>query len=197
MTILGTIASSTRQGQVSDTGAMFPLQAINVVNSATTTITFSNIPSTYASLQLRGIARQTGSGSTAAGTGGLLVRFNSDSGSNYANHVLYGTGASALSGGSASQTQMSLTNFPLGGNTANAFGLLVCDILDYANTNKYKTVRTLGGYDGNDTNGIVTLRSDLWMSTNAVNSLSILVSNNANVFFAPGTQFALYGVKSA
>jgi hypothetical protein len=26
---------------------------------------------------------------------------------------------------------------------------LLCDILDYANTNKYTTVRTLGGFDNN------------------------------------------------
>jgi hypothetical protein len=38
---------------------------------------------------------------------------------------------------------------------------LLVDILDYSNTNKYTTVRTLAGFDNNG-NGAVTSNSGLW-----------------------------------
>lgn len=169
------------------------IATVTVGSGGASTIDFNSIPSTYSHLQLRGLARiATGGG---AGTDALVLRFNSDSGSNYtSNHVLYGNGSSALAGAtSASQTSGFVVNFPASGATSNAFGVFVADILDYANTNKYKTVRGLGGYDGNDTNGIVTLRSFAWMNTNAVTSITL--SYFADI--AQYSHFALYGIKSA
>ena len=78
-------------GPVRDTGAMFPLQVITVGATATASITFSNIPATYSHLQIRAIAR-TNVASTADYP---QIRFNSDSGSNYAHHLLYGDGSAA------------------------------------------------------------------------------------------------------
>ena len=70
--------------------------------------------------------------------------------------------------------------------------IAVADILDFNSTNKYKTVRGLGGYDGNDTNGIVTFRSGAWMNTAAVTSITLLPNSS----FAQYSSFALYGVKA-
>jgi len=63
-------------------------------------------------------------------------------------------------------------------------------VLDYADTNKFKTVRSLGG---NDTNGggNVFLMSGFFQSTSAINSVTLFTDAN----FATTTQIALYGVK--
>ena len=76
-------------------------------------------------------------------------------------------------------------------STANCFGVAVIDILDYANTNKYKTYRSLTGGDANGS-GQVLLRSSNWRSTSAVTSMTLYpgVGN-----FTQYSSFALYGIK--
>lgn len=169
------------------------IATVSVGAGGASTVTFSGIPSTYSHLQIRGIARDATGGGT--GTDVFVMRFNSDSGANYtSNHVLFGNGSSASAAASGtSQTGGFITNFPASGETSNAFGVFVADVLDYANTNKNKTVRGLGGYDGNNTSGIVTFRSFAWMNTNAVTSITFSYFGN----FAQYSHFALYGIKSA
>lgn len=68
---------------------------------------------------------------------------------------------------------------------------VVVDILDYANTNKNKTIRVLAGVDNNGS-GEVALNSGLWPSTSALNTIKILTtSGNLNQY----SSFALYGIK--
>ena len=78
------------------------------------------------------------------------------------------------------------------GQTANAFAVCVIDILDYANGNKYKTIRTIGGYDING-GGQEGLFSNLWKNTNAITDITIKVVGGSN--FAQYSSFALYGIK--
>jgi hypothetical protein len=71
------------------------------------------------------------------------------------------------------------------------------DILDYANTNKFKTIRGLSGWNNNDTvdgNGSVRFISGLWRNTAAITSLKIVPE--AAVNFKQYSSFALYGVKA-
>lgn len=190
MPILGVIASS-----IAKIGSFDSIATVTAAsNGSSTTLTFSDIPQTYKHLQIRGIARATAAGSA---TIGLIAQFNSDSGTNYtSSHVVYGNGTSALSAASGtSQTSIVVSNYPYGGATTSSFGVVVIDILDYADTNKYKTVRALGGYDGNDSNGIVVLRSGAWMNTNAITSITLDRGIGTN--FAQYTTFALYGIKGA
>jgi hypothetical protein len=63
-------------------------------------------------------------------------------------------------------------------------------VLDYGNTNKNKTVKTLAGYDGNGS-GEIWFTSTLWNNTNAITSMTI--SSNFN--FTQYSSFALYGIK--
>ena len=72
------------------------------------------------------------------------------------------------------------------------FGATVCDILDYTNTNKYKTVRALSGHDQNGS-GVIQLRSGFWRSTSAITSITISNDQIANI--AEYTRFSLYGIK--
>lgn len=145
-------------------------------------ITFSSIPGTYSHLQIRAIAR------TASGTGAFL-QYNSDTGSNYTRHYLEGDGSTVAAGAGTSQTKI---DYLQAISTASTNAVNIVDILDYANTNKYKTTRILGGFDANGT-GQIGLGSGLWMSTSAISTITITTSNGAN--FATTTQFALYGIK--
>lgn len=151
--------------------------------SGTGTLTFSSIPSTFTHLQIRGIY----SGSVAERD--LLLRFNSDTATNYSYHELTGSGVSALSAGAANQSGIYIGK--AGNTTTNTYpSPFVVDILDYANTNKYKTVRSLNGCDING-QGYIILYSGNWRSTSAVSSITLyLNSGNYNSY----SHFALYGV---
>ena len=192
MILIGTIASSLLQN--ADNGVMDPLQVITVGPSGAANVTFTNIPSTYSHLQIRSLAQTNRS---SIGRDIVNININNDTGSNYARHYLSGDGASAVSGGSASLTKGELTEV---GTTAGAsFGAIVVDILDYANTNKYKTVRSLGGVDVNGTvggyGGTINLYSTLWQSTSAITSVKLAPLNGTQ--FNQYSQFALYGIKGA
>ena len=192
MPILGVIASSTRQGQSTDAGAMYPLQTISVGSAGASSITFDNIPSTYTHLQIRGIGRST----RASNGDSVAARFNGTT-TNYGTtgHVVYGNGASALA---SSDWISGSSNYAyigeICGNNASAdvFGAFVTDILDYANTNKNKTIRLLGGFDNNGS-GNINLGSSFWQNTAAINSITLTVTGNWQQF----TQIALYGIKGA
>lgn len=187
MLILGTIASS--KFVETDTGAMYPLQNIIIGSTTPATISFNNIPNTYSHLQLRGIGRYTTT------TKNVYYDFNGDTNaSNYTLHALSGDGSTAGSGFG----QLAIIGndaFTSSGETANCFGAFVVDILDYANTNKYKTSRS---FQGNDLNGSgsVRLSSSLWMNTNAITSITIKPQSGLGANFAQYTQISLYGIKA-
>lgn len=149
--------------------------------------TFTSIPATYQHLQIRYVVR-----STVASTQDVLeIEFNSDTaGGNYARHWVNGQGTTAASYGEGNfQDNLRVTS----GNTAGTgtFGVGVIDILDYANTNKNKTTRTLSGIDNNGS-GQVALGSGLWKSTTAINSI-LLKADGGNL--AQYSHIALYGIK--
>lgn len=154
-------------------------------------ISFTSIPSTYSHLQIRWIGRQSG-----ANTGyGVLLRINNDSTSNYYWHRLRGNGsaASATSSG-ALTTSGSIGATPAANSSASIFGAGIIDFLDYANTNKYKTIRSLQGTDQNSaTDSNVFFESTLYSAnTNAISRIDILPDGSN---FVQYSSFALYGVK--
>lgn len=178
----GAYSSASNSVTPTKADAMDPLQVITLGGSGASSITFSNIPSTYTHLQIRAISMHPSSD-------GLCGRINGDTGTNYTYHEIYGTGSAA--GAQAETGKTALLEFGGSPNTTSP-GAYIIDILDYANTNKYKTVRTLAGYDANGS-GIVRLVSQLWLNTNAITSLSFYgTSSNLSQY----SQFALYGVRS-
>lgn len=170
-----------------DFGA-FESIATTTLSTSTATIAFSSIPETYKHLQVRYLARTD----RAAFEDIVLVRFNSDTGSNYSRHYLYGDGASSGSGGAASQTYILTDGCTGASTTASVFGCGVLDVFDYANTNKYKTLRGLTAYDRNG-GGLIVANSGNWRSTSAITAITITSFNSAN--FVQYSSFALYGVK--
>jgi hypothetical protein len=186
-------ASSPVTTPTGDTGVMFPIQMVSVGAAGAANITFTSIPSTYTHLQIRGITRDARS--VSVNTLNMRVGNGSiDSGSNYSIHSLDGDGSSAVAAGTASQTAMTFMIEPGASGTANAFSSYVIDILDYKNTNKYKTFRGLGGTDLNGS-GNINLVSSNWMSTSAITNIQFF--NNANANFVQYSTFALYGIKGA
>ena len=147
-------------------------------------VTFSSIPSTYSHLQIRALVRDST-------TGSAKVTFNSDGASNYSAHALYGDGASALA------TNQLTTYIPIQRNgyvaiATSTFSGIVLDILDYANTNKNKTTRSLAGWDANGS-GFINFESGSWRnSASAISSITLTSNGTA---FQQYSSFALYGIK--
>lgn len=188
MPIFGITASSNQTAKLTD----FYQIATTTLTGNQATVTFSNIPSTYTHLQLRVMARTTGQ---AEANGFAHIELNSDTGSNYSWHYLSGNGSSAssLAGANASPNYLMMCAYTTGQSaSASIFGVGVTDILDYANTNKFKTVRCLTGMDNNSTAGRVYLSSTNWRNTNAITSIKIYPGEATN--FVQYSSFALYGV---
>ena len=167
------------------------IATVTVGSGGAADIEFTSIPATYSHLQVRAIARTT-TGSSA-GADWVYGRINGDTGSNYAQHRLYGYGSGVTTGAGASQSNFWAGLAPMDNTTASMYGAFVLDILDYANTNKYKTLRVLLGSDRNGA-GEMILQSNLWMNTNAITSIKLYPEQNN---FKQYSHFALYGIKSA
>jgi hypothetical protein len=184
--------SLSRSAQVGNT-MIFPgsYESIATVTpyTTTTTVVFSSIPSTFQHLQIRYLTRTT----RANQEDNIQLRFNSDTGNNYAAHVIYGDGATASAftdGSSIAYNTRSVV--AAASSTSGVFGAGVIDIIDYANTNKNKTVRSFNGYD-NAGAGQVRISSGLWMNTTAISTITIVPANGPN--FAANSHWALYGIR--
>jgi hypothetical protein len=187
MPVLGIVASQISGHLFAPSGAYDSIATTTVGASAVSSITFSSIPSTYTHLQIRGSALCSSNG------GNIQIRFNSDTGSNYSMHYIAGGGASVIAAATTSTTAITLCEGVNGTSSTFPAGV-VTDILDYTNTNKYTTIRSLGGQDSN--NGgrdDIGLFSGAWLNTAAITSIVLLPSGNFNQY----TQFALYGIKGA
>jgi hypothetical protein len=156
---------------------------------SSSTITFSSIPSGFKHLQLRGYTYGSGGGASNA-----RITFNSDSGSNYASHLIYGDGATVTATGAASQTFAWYSIYASSAGSANGIPVTIVDILDYGSTSKNKTIRALSGFDNNGS-GRIYIYSGLWMSTSAITSIELKNEDASN--WTTSTRYALYGIKEA
>lgn len=191
--LLGIVASQIT-GRLS-TNSYESIATVTVGAGGSSTVTFSSIPSTFKHLQVRYIA-QTNRATYGVESFKINVGNGSiDTGSNYTRHVLIGDGSSASATADVSQTRWEGSN-DFGTTTGGTFGVGVIDFLDYANTSKYKTMRKLGGVDVNGTVGGVggnaSLISSAWMSTSAINIITIAAVTNTLQQYS---SFALYGIK--
>jgi hypothetical protein len=182
--ILGIIASSTTAARLGDYES---IATVTVGSGGAAGATFSSIPATYQHLQIRGIMRANRGGQEDS----VRLQFNSATGTVYDYHLLYGTGSSAVSGDGISQNFIYPVVTTAASDAANTFAVMVVDILDYANTNKNTTVRSLAGYDENGA-GLAWFASGLWRNTAAVNEIYISPGSSSWVQYS---SFALYGIK--
>ncbi len=188
--MLNTVLGSLSSGVAASTSSYESISS-QTLASNTATVTFSSIPATYASLQLRYIARSTTTGSTVGDN--IFINLNSDTGANYVYHQLLGDGATASANAGTAETKLNFQNaLPRNTVTASIFGVGVLDLLDYASTTKNKTARIFYGTDTNSAEGKIYLASGLWINTAAVNSITLAPQSNS---FLSGSTFALYGIK--
>lgn len=181
MPILGIIASQI-SGHLAPTTGFVSIATSTVGAGGTSSVTFSGIPSGYKHLQVRATWLLSGGGN-------LKMQFNSDTGANYKAHYLYGDGSTA----SSNVTSISPNAVGLGYSASSStyFESSICDILDYTNTNKNTTIRSL---DGNDRNGggDIELDSGVWLNTAAVTSISLTPQSGT---ISQYSSFALYGIQ--
>ena len=181
------LAGNTVWNPWSPVGSFDALATVTLASTAGS-IDFTGIPTGYKHLQVRALTRS----SEAAGVGGFYMRFNSDTGSNYSWHRLYGDGTSAQAGAGTTTTWMLPGISSTTTNAANMFSTTIVDVLDYASISKNKTIRGLTGKDENGS-GYVGLHSGSWYnSSSPITTISILPFSGS---WQQYSQFALYGVK--
>ena len=165
-------------------------------SQSSVTFDVSGLGSEYQHLQIRAVGRTDRSG---ADSDPLILRFNSDTGNNYATHGLgaynYNGSGATYSNATTSTSRILLTeSLASSVSTANAFGVVVADIADPFETTKNKTVKAVSGLQG----GLwrdVSLRSGVWLNTGAVTSITLapLVGSN----FVANSRFSIYGLKGS
>ena len=186
--ILGILASSSPS-----VGDFESIATVTVGAGGAASVTFSSIPSTFTHLQIRGIMRDQ---RATYGNSGSSYSFNGDNANNYSWHSMQGDGSTATARNATTTYRMATNSGAARGAPTNTFGAIVVDILDYANTSKFKTARALSGVDINGTvsgyGGVIELVSGNWRSTSAITSITITPENPNYVQYS---QFALYGIK--
>jgi hypothetical protein len=179
--LIGIIASS---GGVTSTNSYESIATANFASDGSG-FDFLSIPQTYQHLELRFLVQST----LSATVDNLAFYANNDTSAIYSTHSVYGNGSSVSAYNLASGVRMYLPSLVSAATTAQ-YTVGVVQILDYASTNKNKTIRTLHGFDANGS-GIVGLTSGAFLSTGAITRFSGGTSANIKA----GSQVALYGIK--
>lgn len=159
--------------------------------NGTQTVSFTSIPSTYKSLQLRVSLVGSGNNST-------FLRMNNDTGSNYIWHNIsagYSSGTAVKTlGGSTGTDLIALSGAAYASADPTYPTVFIVDIAEYASTSKLKTTRSIVGTNRNNTaNSEISILSGTWRSTSAINRVDFFF--NGATAFNSGSTVALYGVK--
>lgn len=156
-----------------------------VLTSSVASVTFdvSNYASQgYKNLQIRAVTK---SSATSGGNWYAVMQFNGDTGANYSWHLLRADASYA----GTSQNYMLAINSGDDPNLAIGWGAGIIDILDFASTNKYKTIRSFNGWL-DSTGSQVELDSGSWRSTSAITSITL---SHPTLNIIAGSRFSLYG----
>jgi len=156
--------------------------ATQTLGSASASVTFSSIPSTYTDLVL--VATH---GNNQNVDYDVYVRFNSDSTSTYSRTQLVGNGSTASSSRSSNITELRFS--PSLDNTPTS--MLNLNIMNYSNSTTNKTCLSRQGHASAQT----TAQVGLWRSTAAITS--VVLTLQSSVLFVAGSTFTLYGILKA
>jgi hypothetical protein len=163
------------------------ISSVTVGSGGAATIDFTSIPGTYTDLAVVVSAR-----SVTSSEDDLRLRFNSDTGNNYTFKSLFGTGASAGSGGGTlSFAYMGVivsSTF-----TANTFSSNAAYIPNYAGAT-YKSVSVDAVNENNATAATALLVANLWSNTAAITTITI---SGASGNLAQYSTAYLYGISNA
>ena len=156
-----------------------PIASITLGATASS-VTFNSIPQTYTDLVLIISTKNTSTGNY------ILTRYNSDSGTNYSQTRILGTGSVAASNRDANDNSFALMYQT---NTTDP-GICVLNIFNYSNTTTNKTAISRDNFAADTT----FLRVGMWRNTSAITNISLTI-NGGN--FDTGSTFNLYGILGA
>lgn len=176
-------------------GDFTSISTVTVGSTSQASIEITSIPSTYKHLQLRCFLQAD---RATYGMGEFEMTVNSAGGTNYSRHGMVGYGSGGTGYWGAGDAAYVYADRGLGTNTGATYAGLIIDILDYTNTNKFKTIRGIQGVDFNGSvggyTGAVNIFGGAYKSTSAISSIK-LTSVYGN--FTQYSQVALYGIKVA
>jgi hypothetical protein len=165
--------------------------ATQTLGSATATISFTSIPSTYQDLVL--VCSLIENATATSENGYLLLNTDTYSGSSnsMSRTSLNGNGSAA------SSSRYTATN-PLfwdGDVSLPGPWLMTFNFMNYANTNTYKTILFRNGNAGSNTQAAV----GLWRNTAAINTIKMYCGdyNFTQRLWQAGSTFTLYGLAAA
>ena len=162
----------------------YTLIASTTLASTAAFIEFTSISGAYTDLVL--VAQIIG------GSGGndCLIRLNSDTGSNYSNTALWGSGSAAASGRNSNAT------FVYGNITSvdnGEINTMIVSFNDYSNSTTFKT--TLNRYNSTTAGKYVVGSVGLWRNTNPITAIKVDTGGNGT--YSIGTSIKLYGIEAA
>lgn len=157
--------------------------ATQTLSTSTATVTFSAISQAYTDLEIV-ISNAT----NLTGNSDVLMRFNSDTGTNYSATILGGDGTSAYSARRTNSTSVICNYFNfLNTSPATQFNI---KIQNYSNTTTYKPVLIRANRAAQATEAIV----GNWRSISAITQIDLTLGSSS---FAAGTTFTIYGIAAA
>jgi hypothetical protein len=154
-----------------------PLATVTLA-SATSSVSFSNIPASYRDLVL------ILNGKATAGGSGARLRVNGDTSTNYPNIRMYG-----YSGGTGSDAGTGAF-LDIGAMNTNDGYQSVVQFMDYSATDKHKTILSR---PQESSLGAVLANAGRWSNTAAITSILVYAGSDQ---FASGFTATLYGIAS-
>jgi len=153
----------------------YDLIASTTLATASPSVVFGSLPQGYRDLIF------VFKGAQNASSTSYLMRFNSDSASNYSYVLMSGSGSGTTA---ASGTFTGVAPGVIGTGQVN----IVYQVMDYSATDKHKTVLTRTDDPGTQT----VAWASRWANTAAITSVAIVSGNQ----FIAGTTVSMYGVIS-
>jgi len=176
----------TGNSAVGGSSGYYAIASNTLANSSTTTVSFTSIPSTYKSLELRCTWKP------ASNEQALAVYLNNvATGTSYSAHSFYGSTSQVTTNynSAANKAYSDTGNYAFSAN----FGWSIWSFEDYASTSKNKTCHFIAGTghsNGSATDYIFWSSLD-YRSLTAVTRIDLA----ASLSFAIGSTFALYGIE--
>ena len=175
--------------------------ATTYLETVVSSVEFTSIPATYEHLQVRISGRSHRAPDVwpggmeiiyvQFGTGGGAVA----TGAHYDRHYARGSGSyTPGSYGYAAATYISPARIMFPSNYATLYSPAVCDIYDYANTNK-NTVCQFTSYTANPGSTEVGFGMGMWDATTTIDRIKFSMQSLHD--WERGTTFSLYGLNSA
>ena len=165
--------------------------ATQTLGSSATEINFTSISGSYTDLVLvmNGAMSRTGAA--------FLMRVGNgsiDSGANYSETDLYGTGSAAGSARRSSQTEWNIFS-NIGSSTTVGENTFIIQLMNYSNTTTNKTALGRAANASSSSFPGTAAAVFLWRSTSAINTIRLF--RNSTDTFVTGSTFTLYGIKAA